>query len=68
MPRMILNQLWNRSMISVAALLLFAAGVQPSTTYNLAAIHFNGLHRYTPEQGIAASGLHIGDSATLGDL
>lgn len=55
-------------MISVAALLLFAAGVQPSTTYNLAAIHFNGLHRYTPEQGIAASGLHIGDSATLGDL
>ena len=68
MPRMILNQLWNRSLIPVAALLLFAVGVQASTTYNLVAIHFTGLHRYTPEQGIAASGLRIGTSTTLGDL
>jgi outer membrane protein assembly factor BamA len=68
MPRMILNQLWNRSLISVVALLFFAAGVQPSAIYNLAAIHFTGLHRYTPEQGIAASGLHIGASTTPADL
>jgi outer membrane protein assembly factor BamA len=68
MPRMILNQLWNRSLISVAALLFFAAGVQPSANYTLVAIHFSGLHRYTPEQGIAASGLHIGASTTLADL
>lgn len=65
---MILNQLLNRSLLVLTAWLLFATGVQPSTTYNLAAIHFTGLHRYTPEQGIAASGLHIGDSTTLGDL
>ena len=68
MPRMILNQLWNKSLIAVAALLFFAAGAQPSATYTLVAIHFTGLHRYTPEQGIAASGLHIGASTTLADL
>jgi outer membrane protein assembly factor BamA len=68
MPHMMLNQLFNRPLLALAALLLFAAGVQSSTTYSLAAIHFTGLHRYTPEQGIAASGLHIGDSTTLGDL
>src|ERR1700678_298497 len=65
---MILNQLLNRSLPVLTASLPLSTGVQPSTTYNLAAIHFTGLHRYTPEQGIAASGLHIGDSTTLGDL
>jgi outer membrane protein assembly factor BamA len=68
MPRMTLNQLWNKSLIALAALLLFAAGAQPAGSYNLVAIHFTGLHRYTAEQSIAASGLHIGTSATLGDL
>jgi outer membrane protein assembly factor BamA len=65
---MILNQLWKRSPFVVAALLFFAVGAQSSATYNLAAIHFSGLHRYTPEQGIAASELHIGGSVTLADL
>ena len=68
MQQMILNQLLNRPLLALAALLFFATGVQPSTTYKLVAIHFTGLHRYTPEQGIAASGLHIGDPTTLGDL
>jgi outer membrane protein assembly factor BamA len=65
---MIINQLLNRSAIVAALLLVFSLGAQPSATYNLAAIRFTGLHRYTPEQGIAASGLHIGGSITPADL
>lgn len=41
---------------------------QNTKSYNLAAIHFNGLERYTQQQGIAASGLHIGKQTTVGDL
>ncbi|MGA9888391.1 MAG: hypothetical protein WBQ31_12910, partial [Candidatus Acidiferrales bacterium] len=60
MPRMILNQLRNRTLAVFAFLLLSAlsANAQSSATYNLAAIHFTGLQRYTAEQAIAASGLH----------
>ncbi|MFZ3332971.1 MAG: POTRA domain-containing protein [Candidatus Acidiferrales bacterium] len=67
---MILNQLRNRALAVSAFLLLSAlsANAQSSATYNLAAIHFTGLQRYTAEQGIAASGLHIGASIALGDL
>ncbi|MFY9804315.1 MAG: POTRA domain-containing protein [Candidatus Acidiferrales bacterium] len=67
---MILNQLRNRTLLVSALLLLSAscANAQSSASYNLAAIHFVGLHRYTAEQGIAASGLHIGSAVSLGDL
>jgi outer membrane protein assembly factor BamA len=70
MPRMILNQLRNYVLAVLACLLLSlpSARAQSSATYNLAAIHFVGLQRYTAEQGIAASGLHIGSSVVLGDL
>jgi hypothetical protein len=55
--------------VIVAALLLVVSlSAQPSATYNLAAIRFTGLHRYTLEQGSAASGLHIGGSITPADL
>ncbi|MFZ1975393.1 MAG: POTRA domain-containing protein [Candidatus Acidiferrales bacterium] len=67
---MIRNQLRNRTLALFAVLLFSALGAnaQSSASYNLAAIHFTGLQRYTAEQGIAASGLHIGSAITLGDL
>ena len=52
------------------ALPLFSTCVcaQSPAVYNLSAIHFIGLDRYTTEQGIAASGLRVGGSITLADL
>jgi len=64
------NQLRNRTLAALAALLLVSLCVraQSSTQHNLAAIHFTGLHRYAPEQAIAASGLRIGVPVVPGDL
>ncbi len=49
---------------------LFAAPsfAQNTKSYNLAAIQFTGLQRYTQAQGVAASGLHIGKPTSVGDL
>jgi outer membrane protein assembly factor BamA len=65
-----MNRLWNRSPVVATALLLFSTCVcaQSPAVYNLSAIHFIGLDRYTTEQGIAASGLRVGGSITLADL
>jgi outer membrane protein assembly factor BamA len=65
-----MNQLRSRTLAVLAALLLWSSCVraQSSAPYNLSAIHFTGLHRYTPEQAIAASGLHIGGSVAASDL
>jgi outer membrane protein assembly factor BamA len=70
MPRMTMNRLRNRAVAVLVALLLWSsfARAQSAAPYNLSAIHFTGLHRYTPEQAIAASGLHIGGSVTAADL
>jgi outer membrane protein assembly factor BamA len=70
MPRMTFNQLRNRTLAILAALLFLSlcARTQSSTQQNLAAIHFTGLHRYAPEQAIAACGLRIGASIAPGDL
>lgn len=67
---MIRNQLRNLVLAVLTLLLLSSSGAsaQSTATYNLAAINFAGLHRYSPEQGIAASGLHVGGSVGLGDL
>ncbi len=45
-----------------------SARAQNSKSYNLAAIQFKGLQRYSQQQGVAASGLHIGKQTTVGDL
>lgn len=67
---MIRHQLRNRLLCILAVLLFFSSCIraQSSTKYNLLAIHFTGLSRYTPEQAIAGSGLHLGQSVTTGDL
>jgi outer membrane protein assembly factor BamA len=65
---MLLNQLWNKPLMVLAAFVLFAASARPSENYNLVAIHFTGLHRYSSEQGVAASGLRIGTPTSLNDL
>jgi outer membrane protein assembly factor BamA len=70
MSRMIRHQLRNRLLCILAVLLFFSPCIraQSSTKYNLLAIHFAGLSRYTSEQAIAGSGLHLGQSVTTGDL
>jgi outer membrane protein assembly factor BamA len=70
MPPMTFNQLRNRTLASLAALLLLLsfAQAQSSVQHNLAAIQFIGLHRYAPEQAIAASGLHPGAPVGPADL
>jgi outer membrane protein assembly factor BamA len=70
MPAMTFNQLRNTT-LAVLAVLLFSsplAHAQSSTPHNLAAIHFTGLHRYAPEQAIAASGLRVGAPVAAADL
>lgn len=56
--------------MGLAALLLWSscAVAQSTERYNLSAIHFTGLHRYTPEQATAGSGLHVGSSVAAADL
>jgi outer membrane protein assembly factor BamA len=70
MPGMTMNQLRNKTPAILAALLLCAssARAQSSAQYNLIAIHFTGLHRYAPEQAVAASGLRIGSSVAAADV
>jgi len=65
-----MDQWRNRCFLSLAGLLILATGAfaQASARYTLSAIHFTGLSRYTPEQGIAGSGLKIGGSVGLADL
>ena len=67
---MILHRLCNRPLIVLGALLFLASctEAQSSSKYTLLAIHFTGLQRYTPEQGTAASGLHVGSSIGITDL
>lgn len=67
---MILNQLRNSTLALLGFLLPFSSCVsaQSSAAYNLIAVHFAGLHRYSEQQAIAASGLRIGSSVALGDL
>jgi outer membrane protein assembly factor BamA len=57
-------------LVVLGALLLVTSstGAQSASKYGLSAIHFSGLQRYTPEQSIAASGLHVGSSIELSDL
>ena len=54
----------------LASIILVAPPVraQNAKTYNLAAIQFKGLQRYSQQQGVAASGLHIGKQTTVADL
>ena len=65
-----MNRLWNRFFLVFAALLLCSsyAHAQSPTGYKLSAINFTGLHRYSSEQAVDASGLHVGESITIGDL
>jgi outer membrane protein assembly factor BamA len=62
MAPMIAKDLCNRTLAVLTMLLLVSliVGAQSSGQHNLSAIHFTGLHRYAPEQVIAASGLRIG--------
>jgi outer membrane protein assembly factor BamA len=58
----------TRCVLAALILLSLSTRAQSSATYTLSEIHFTGLHRYTPEQAITASGLHIGDSLAAADL
>jgi outer membrane protein assembly factor BamA len=70
MPCVTSNQLRNKALAVLTALLFWSscARAQSSAQHNLSAIHFTGLHRYAPEQAIAASGLHVGAPVTAADL
>lgn len=55
-------------LLALIVLLTPSARAQNTKRYNLAAIHFNGLQRYSEQQGVAASGLHIRKQTTVADL